>query len=1327
MSTLGTTYDHLERASEWYGTLRPLRLDLVGDYAGQELFFIEGDSLCRHVFDDTRISVHDGPQMVSAIYALERFLSNLRRRGCNFHVVFFESHKHLCFNQPRTNLNQAWRSILVREAAIQHLKESLQPDNPVKIFHYSSLYDLGFENYLQEWKPYFALAHDIQSSTTRNQKRRLMQSGILWKLLSQGYNVALLDKVEFKDSKIMTLVVEGTGLGLFNPNFTEKCKRELSLVAAALSDECGSKSNPVKVDIVEEAIKLIKSPHELLILKIIASLSKNTSKESPEVLKAFTVGLLRSTLLIQALSLEHRCLPGVQFDEATSEKINCFVDGLCRYLAIFISEGHLANIQQVYPRQGINFCDLIDVRLFKHCLANPSFAGEKIAGDLQRFVEAYNIQSDTTLCSTDVESINGVIVPKPSEEPARISVLPFQHKSFDHHLAVIKLDIDNTVFEEPRLLHRVAQENTHWHSTSSLKNETKVLTKWQQNRQNRADQKFHTNMQRYAASITGQNSGILEPELIIVEEKENKVKKGSKAKKLAIDDDPKPLKSQKGPQKGPIMKKADAIREANAKAKGKKTEDKTNEAWSRILSELVGLSEKARTGSEVQDTALLTLGRIGEFQRVKLKGETSTYIYLETSLYRMKILLGLWGQACSISSREKETHQNLAALIFDEARHILASPALTKTVSVMVKKVWVGMGFGEPILTEPKATDKLSTALENIHIKPEMRIGIPPIEFQLTYGGPYMDRSFGSAPDPRVGFHPDAWQRKVLDQIDANKSIFVVAPTSAGKTFISFYAMEKVLKGSNDGILVYVAPTKALVNQIAAEVLARFNKKYPHDGQNVWAIHTRDYRINHPEKCQILITVPHILQILLLAPHNASKWAPRVKRIIFDEVHSIGQADDGVIWEQLLLIAPCPIIALSATVGNPEEFRDWLVETQKAANIDLTMIEHKHRFSDLRKFSFRPPADTTFTGLDRKRHFEELDDEPNFIPINPISTLIDAKNRALPADLALEPRDCLEIYNLMKKHQTGRFKLNSDLEPERFFHGIIGKADVVKWESALKKELEAWVVEAQYSPFNTVIGEITRSHNSKPPIDKQKASSPESPLPSPSDPDSFLLPQEKETNDDDDDDAHDNDRLVQDTTCSLLACLHSKNALPAILFSYDRTMVEKIVTTILKQLEDGEAHFKKTSREYLADLDQYREYLKQLKSKTTAKTDEKTKKKQSRRTKNKDDDIDAIKDEQNREGREEASKWATFDPDAPHEKFLFVGKVNYDVEEDLRGLRDASVPEVFISALRRGIGIHHAGLSRRLREATETLFRMGYLQVVVATGTLALGKRYIET
>lgn len=39
----------------WYDARRPRFIDLVGDYAGKELFLVEGDSLLRHCFEDDRL------------------------------------------------------------------------------------------------------------------------------------------------------------------------------------------------------------------------------------------------------------------------------------------------------------------------------------------------------------------------------------------------------------------------------------------------------------------------------------------------------------------------------------------------------------------------------------------------------------------------------------------------------------------------------------------------------------------------------------------------------------------------------------------------------------------------------------------------------------------------------------------------------------------------------------------------------------------------------------------------------------------------------------------------------------------------------------------------------------------------------------------------------------------------------------------------------------------------------------------------------------------------------------------------------------------------
>lgn len=51
--------DHDQQSAilSWYDQRTSRHLDLVGDYAGKELFLIEGDSLLRACFEDERIDM----------------------------------------------------------------------------------------------------------------------------------------------------------------------------------------------------------------------------------------------------------------------------------------------------------------------------------------------------------------------------------------------------------------------------------------------------------------------------------------------------------------------------------------------------------------------------------------------------------------------------------------------------------------------------------------------------------------------------------------------------------------------------------------------------------------------------------------------------------------------------------------------------------------------------------------------------------------------------------------------------------------------------------------------------------------------------------------------------------------------------------------------------------------------------------------------------------------------------------------------------------------------------------------------------------------------
>ncbi|XP_008592742.1 PREDICTED: probable ATP-dependent RNA helicase DDX60-like, partial [Galeopterus variegatus] len=359
--------------------------------------------------------------------------------------------------------------------------------------------------------------------------------------------------------------------------------------------------------------------------------------------------------------------------------------------------------------------------------------------------------------------------------------------------------------------------------------------------------------------------------------------------------------------------------------------------------------------------------------------------------------------------------------------------------------------------------------------KNKSSIDIGPARFQLQYMGYYLIRDERKDPDARVqDFIPDTWQRELLDVVDNYESAVIVAPTSSGKTYASYYCMEKVLTESDEGVVVYVAPTKALVGQVVATVQNRFTKKLPH-GRVLCGAFTRDYCYN-ALNCQVLITVPACFENLLLAP-RCQKWVKRIRYVIFDEVHYLGRETGGKLWELLLVMIRCPFLVLSATINNPNHLTEWLQSVKRYWKQEDKIMEEK--------FTSEKKADKCFHFLkdnlhinqsyevrlvlygernnDLEKHICSLKhDDIYFDHFHPCAALTTdlIEKYGFPPDLTLSPQESIQLYDTMVQVWK-TWPRAQELCPENFIHFknkiVIKKLDTRKYEDNLKAELINWI------------------------------------------------------------------------------------------------------------------------------------------------------------------------------------------------------------------------------------------------------------------------------
>ncbi|KIJ46122.1 hypothetical protein M422DRAFT_165687 [Sphaerobolus stellatus SS14] len=1261
-------YNRVTRRSRW--------MDIIGDYAGEELFLVDGDSLFSIILDDPLLAIGKKDmsfQLIHARYNLERFLNDFKTRNAVFEIVFFEGHKHSTCKTGHSKYVTASKN-LARSLMISSLSDLKIPFN-----YFKDSNDFLWSSYLRERQPMFVLCNDGGEVADQEfaASSTLIQRKFVYDLLTNGIAVASLNKLEFRNAKIFAFIYEQHKIGdpraALDGRIWDATRDATKMLTAAFP----TWDIPIKFSGVQTREDWIRQ-----------SLREYLSRTSfPEIDYILAFVFFAHTLLLRNLPLELRAQPCPILPQ---KLLNHLQEHFLP--AVFTALAHFVPTNTEYPKVDL------DGRLFLLILRAISgktvrYSLETIACDIigdsgsQDLMDFWRSLSGNTepLAGWTLlkEWINEIGIDAPIAIDYQVSVLPFSHSVLDDFLAKISPPemVGSAEAVGSLILNSsvgtIFRDTTHWHNSNRpilpkhLGQENVQSTPLDERvrlRRLRREQITQWRLKKLSQSLSGSLGTPLKTLTIPPCRSQNEVKKSSKASVS--------YQTKKTGKK--VITSAEKIRiEADAYRQEKKnSEDK--ELWVCTLEKIGRMS--------VADQTL-------EIRNILRNNRYSAgCIFAEIILYRVDLEFRAW-----IENERRnipEVQDTFRVNILKDMPLIAKNS--NETISRVLIKILKAIGFysmssnilgSTDITGRPKLSFKPVKLLHNDGslVYGFMELKDAPANWLLRCFGDHMDRSLASQPDDRVDFVPDGWQRKVLDAVDEEKSILVVAPTSAGKTFISYYAMEKILRSSDSSILVYVAPTKALVTQIAAEVSARFNKS----GRSCWAVHTRDDRIHDPLTCQILITVPEILSIMLLSPTLAGTWIPRIKRIILDEIHTIGQEVDGIIWEQILLLAPCPIIGLSATIGQPDRFNRWLESIQKAHGFEHVFVEHLHRYSHLRKYIFIPTdksSSSILNGLDKHRTTLQI----HFL--HPVSLLEPGTAHKLPPDFALEAADCLTLFLALKKFAKNRSNLSlfqkelEQLDPMTFFRPdrFLRQEDVLRYEERLKNIVTRLIEGSGDEPYGDLLKEVIEDLRG---IDLNKSlEDTKSSL--------HLAPNSN----------HRREGLIQ-----LLADLHRQNDLPALVFSLDRHECEMMVHELLNQLEDSERRWRDTDPAWKKKVQAWQSQENVIKARKRAAD-------RSGKRKPVEDDLPEM----------EQSSETSFDPNDPSDNFSFAGiGSSYGRRELLNDLEDlrkwSKTPEWAIAAIQRGIGVHHAGMNKAYRSLVETLFRLGFLRVVIATGTLALG------
>ncbi len=175
-----------------------------------------------------------------------------------------------------------------------------------------------------------------------------------------------------------------------------------------------------------------------------------------------------------------------------------------------------------------------------------------------------------------------------------------------------------------------------------------------------------------------------------------------------------------------------------------------------------------------------------------------------------------------------------------------------------------------------------------------------------------------------MNYELDSFQVDAIESLYKNLNVLVTAPTGAGKTIIAERGIEEYLDKGNR--VIYTTPIKALSNQKYHDFLK--------SGFETGLL-TGD-RNENPDAGLIIATTEILRNMIFTNDERIND----IGLVVLDEVHYLADKERGSTWEEIIIHLPKDIklLCLSATIGNENEFLNWIVSQRGPTDLIQSKI-----------------------------------------------------------------------------------------------------------------------------------------------------------------------------------------------------------------------------------------------------------------------------------------------------------------------------------------------------------------------------------------------------